>query len=85
LNSPRIRERRVHRQGCSQLAENRRAVRGAIAHAGRAALYTLLATYERPFKAQGETLAFTGARPLDAQSEQGHTLVISAYQFQVNR
>ena len=45
--------------------------------------YTLLATYERPFKSQGETLAFTGARPLDAQSEQGHTLVISAYQFQV--
>ncbi len=45
--------------------------------------YTLLATYERPFKAQGETLAFTGARPLDAQSEQGHTLVISAYQFLV--
>ncbi|MEO6740864.1 MAG: hypothetical protein ABIP20_11460, partial [Chthoniobacteraceae bacterium] len=45
--------------------------------------YTLLATYERPFKAQGDTLAFTGARPLDAQSEQGHTLVISAYQFQV--
>lgn len=45
--------------------------------------YTLLATYERPFKPQGETLTFTGARPLDAQSEQGHTLVISAYQFQV--
>jgi hypothetical protein len=45
--------------------------------------YTLLATYERPFRAQGETLSFTGARPLDAQSEQGHTLVISAYQFQV--
>src|SRR6185369_12506857 len=45
--------------------------------------YTLLATYERPFKSQGETLAFTGARPVDAQSEQGHTLVISAYQFQV--
>src|SRR6185503_3611372 len=45
--------------------------------------YTLLGTYERPFKAQGETLAFTGARPLDAQSEQGHSLVISAYQFQV--
>jgi hypothetical protein len=45
--------------------------------------YTLLATYERPFKAQGETLAFTGARSLDAQSEQGHTLVISANQFQV--
>ncbi len=45
--------------------------------------YTLLATYERPFKAQGDTLGFTGARPLDAKSEQGHTLVISAYQFQV--
>src|SRR5688572_17912499 len=45
--------------------------------------YTLLATCERPFKAQGETLTFTGARPLDAQSEQGHTLVVSAYQFQV--
>jgi len=45
--------------------------------------YTLLATYERPFKSQGETLTFTGARPLDAQSEQGHTLIISAYQFDV--
>ncbi len=45
--------------------------------------YTLLATYERPFKSQGETLTFTGVRPLDAQSEQGYTLIISAYQFQV--
>lgn len=45
--------------------------------------YTLLATCERPFKAQGETLTFTGARPLGVQSEQGHTLVVSAYQFQV--
>jgi hypothetical protein len=45
--------------------------------------YTLLASYERPFKAQGETLTFTGARPLDAQSEQGYTIIISAYQFQV--
>ena len=52
-------------------------------HTPVAGAYTLLATYERAFKAQGETLAFTGARPLDAQSEQGHTLVISAYQFQV--
>ena len=52
-------------------------------HSGVLGPYTLLATYERPFKAQGETLAFTGARPLDVQSEQGHTLVISAYQFQV--
>ncbi len=45
--------------------------------------YTLLATYERPFKPQGETLTFTGARPLDAQSESGHTIIISAYQFDV--
>ena len=52
-------------------------------HTPVAGAYTLLATYERPFKPQGETLAFTGARPLDAQSEQGYTLVTSAYQFQV--
>lgn len=52
-------------------------------HTPVAGAYTLLATYERPFKPQGETLGFTGARPLDAQSEQGHTLVISTYQFQV--
>jgi hypothetical protein len=52
-------------------------------HTPVAGAYTLLATYERPFKAQGATLAFTGARPLDAQSEQGYTLVTSAYQFEV--
>ena len=52
-------------------------------HTPVAGTYTLLATYERPFKGQGETLTFTGARPLDAQSEQGHTLVTSAYQFRV--
>ena len=33
-------------------------------HTPVAGAYTLLATYERPFKAQGETLTFTGARPL---------------------
>ncbi len=53
-------------------------------HTPVAGAYTLLATYERPFKGQGETLAFSGARPLDAQSEQGHTIVVSAYQFQTN-
>jgi hypothetical protein len=52
-------------------------------HSPVSGAYTLLATYERPFKAQGETLAFTGVRPLDAQSEQGYTIVVSAYQFQV--
>lgn len=46
--------------------------------------YTLLVTYERPFQAQGDTLAFTGARPLDARVEQGHTLLVSTHQFQVN-
>jgi hypothetical protein len=52
-------------------------------HTPAAGAHTLLATYERPFKSQGETLTFTGARPLDAQSEQGYTLIISAYQFEV--
>lgn len=45
--------------------------------------YTLLATYERPFKAQGDSLRFIGAQPLDAQSEQGHTVIVSTHQFQV--
>ncbi len=45
--------------------------------------FTLLATYERPFRSQGETLTFTGARPADAQPEQGYTLVVSGHQFQV--
>ena len=45
--------------------------------------YRLLANYERPFKPQGEILTFNGARPLDATQEQGHTVVISAYQFHV--
>jgi hypothetical protein len=52
-------------------------------HTPVAGAYSLLVTYERAFKSQGATLAFTGARPLDAQSERGHTLVISTYQFQV--
>ncbi|HZR19946.1 MAG TPA: hypothetical protein VFE51_21865, partial [Verrucomicrobiae bacterium] len=52
-------------------------------HTPVAGAFTLLATYERPFKPQGETLTFTGARPLDVQSEQGHTVIVSAYQFQV--
>lgn len=52
-------------------------------HTPVAGTYTLLATYERPFKLQGENLTFTGARPADAQSEQGHTIVVSAYEFQV--
>jgi len=52
-------------------------------HSPVSGAYTLLATYERPFKSQGETLTFIGARATDAQSEQGHAIVISSYQFQV--
>ncbi len=52
-------------------------------HSPVSGAYTLLATYERPFKPQGETLTFTGARPVDAQSESGYTIITSAYQFQV--
>lgn len=52
-------------------------------HQAVSGAYTLLATYDRSFRAQGEQLAFTGARPLDAQSEQGYTVVISTYQFRV--
>jgi hypothetical protein len=52
-------------------------------HSAVSGSYTLLATFERPFKSQGDTLTFTGARPLDAQSEQGHVIVTSDYQFQV--
>ncbi|MBM3845969.1 MAG: hypothetical protein FJ405_06765 [Verrucomicrobia bacterium] len=44
---------------------------------------TLLAAYERPFRAQGETLGFTGVQLLDATTEMGHTLIISAGQFEV--
>jgi len=53
-------------------------------HTPVAGSYTLLAAYERPFKRQGDQLAFTGARPRDAHSEQGHTLVVSAYPFNVH-
>ena len=52
-------------------------------HSPVSGVFTLLATYERPFKSKGETLTFAGARPLGVQSEQGHTIVISAYQFEV--
>lgn len=52
-------------------------------HSPVSGAFTLLATYERSFKSQGETLTFTGARPADAQSESGYTIITSAYQFQV--
>ncbi len=45
--------------------------------------YTMLATYELPFKATGDSLAFTGMRPLDVQTEQGHVLIASSHPFTV--
>jgi len=41
--------------------------------------YTLLATYELPLKASGDTASFTGLKPLDVQSEQGHVLIASSH------
>jgi hypothetical protein len=45
--------------------------------------YTLLATFDRPFHGQSNSLAFVGIRPLDAQSEQGSVIVLSEYPFEV--
>lgn len=45
--------------------------------------YTLLATYDRQFNAQSNTVSFAGVRPLDAQNEQGTVLVVSEQQIQV--
>jgi len=45
--------------------------------------YTLLVTYELPFKATGDTLPFTGMRPLEVQSEQGHVVVTSSHPFSI--
>lgn len=51
-------------------------------HSPVSGAYPLLATFERPFRAQGEQVNFAGARPLDAQSEQGHAVIVSAFPFQ---
>src|SRR5207248_1480841 len=45
--------------------------------------YTLLATFDRQFNSQSNSLSFAGVRPLDAQSEQGSVLVVSDSQFNV--
>ena len=44
--------------------------------------YTLLATFDRQFNAQSNTVSFVGVRPLDAQSEQGSVFVVSENQFE---
>ncbi|MEE2947718.1 MAG: hypothetical protein VX392_05325 [Verrucomicrobiota bacterium] len=44
--------------------------------------YTLLATFERQFNPEGETLAFNGVRPLDVQSEAGYSILIGKERFE---
>ncbi|MBL9171127.1 MAG: phage tail tape measure protein [Verrucomicrobiales bacterium] len=51
-------------------------------HSPVSGAYPLLVTFERPFRSQGERVTFGGARPLDAQSEQGHTVIVSSFPFQ---
>ncbi|MGA2052818.1 MAG: hypothetical protein ABSH19_05850, partial [Opitutales bacterium] len=46
--------------------------------------YTLLATYELPFKATGDSLPCTGLVPLDVQSEQGCILVTGSHPFNLD-
>ncbi len=50
-------------------------------HSPVAGPYTLLATYDASFEHGGESLPFSGAQPLDAESEQGSVVVESPYQF----
>jgi len=52
-------------------------------HAPVFGTYTLLATFDRKFNAQSNTVSFAGLRPMDAQSEQGSVLVVSDFQFEV--
>ncbi|HIM67541.1 MAG TPA: hypothetical protein EYM45_03145, partial [Verrucomicrobia bacterium] len=44
--------------------------------------YTLLVTFERQFKPEGETLAFNGVRPVDVKSEVGYSILISKERFE---
>ena len=43
--------------------------------------YTLLATYDASFEHGGESLPFSGAHPVEVESEQGYIVVESPYQF----
>ena len=47
--------------------------------------YTLLATFERQFEPQGETLSFNGVRPVDVQSEAGYSILISKERFEESK
>ncbi|MBT5620772.1 MAG: hypothetical protein HOJ65_08390, partial [Verrucomicrobia bacterium] len=46
--------------------------------------YTLLATFERQFNPEGETLAFNGVRPVDVQSEAGYSILIGKERFEIS-
>jgi len=47
--------------------------------------YTLLATFERQFNPEGETLAFNGVRPVDVQSEAGYSILIGKERFEISQ
>ena len=47
--------------------------------------YTLLATFERQFNPEGETLAFNGVRPLDVQAEAGYSILIGKERFEISQ
>ena len=44
--------------------------------------YTLLATFERQFNPEGETLSFNGVRPVGVQSEAGYSILIGKERFE---
>ncbi len=47
--------------------------------------YTLLATFERQFNPEGETLAFNGVRPVNVQSEAGYSILIGKERFEISQ
>jgi len=50
-------------------------------HTPQGGAYTLLATYDSRFNPHGETLEFTGLKPIDTQSEQGTIIVTSDHYY----
>ena len=44
--------------------------------------YTLLATFERQFKPEGEMMSFNGVRPMNVQSEAGYSILIGKERFE---
>lgn len=53
-------------------------------HTPASGAYTLLATYESQFEAQGAQVAFSGVEPLGVASEQGYVVVVSNFPFALN-